>query len=134
MCDEPGDGQLAAVLHDRVAHVAELAFLALRLAVQAAIRVGRALMRVVLALLVVEVPALAVLIVLRLEAFMAGPRLDQRAVHRKMLVGQERLHALVVQQPVHEAVENIAFLQSLAVLRKRRRVRGQATNRRNRRL
>lgn len=39
-----------------------------------------------------------------------------------MLVGQQRLHAPVVQQPVHEAVENIAFLQSLTVLRKRRRV------------
>jgi len=49
-------------------------------------------MGVVLALLAVEVGAVVVLVgVLGLEALVRGPRLDQRAVDREVLVRQQRL-------------------------------------------
>ena len=59
---------------------------------------------------------------LRVEAFVAGPRLNQRAVDREMLVRQQWRDVLMTQQFLHETIEHIALLQSFAILRKRRRV------------
>ena len=58
--DQPRDGQAVPVFHRGVAHVAEFAFLALALAVEAAVGIGRAFMRVVLACRAVEVLPVAV--------------------------------------------------------------------------
>jgi hypothetical protein len=70
----------------------------------------------------VEVLPVAGVIVLRLEACVAGPRLDQRAVDGEMLVRQPWRNVFVMQQFLHEAIEHIALLQALAILRKCRRV------------
>ncbi len=64
-------------------------------------------------------PALVVGRILRLDAFMAGPCLDQRAIDGEMLVRQQRPDILVLQQCLHEPSEQIALLQTLAVLCKR---------------
>ena len=53
---------------------------------------------------------------------MAGPRFDQRAVDGEMLVRQQWRDIFVMQQLLHEAIANIALLQSLAILRKCRRI------------
>ena len=45
--DQPRDGQAVPVFHRGVSHVAEVALLARALAVEAAVGIGRALMRVV---------------------------------------------------------------------------------------
>ena len=75
------------------------------------------------AFLAVEVRAIAVArAVLRPEALVRHPRLDQRAVHREVLVRQQRLHLRVVQKSGHERLEHIALLQPLPVLGERCRV------------
>ena len=84
--DQPRDGQALPVFPRGVSHVAEFALLAFTLAVEAAVGIGRALMRVVLACRAVEIRPVAVCIALRLEAFVASPRLDQRAIDGEMLV------------------------------------------------
>ncbi len=87
MGDGAGDRQAVAVLHQRVSHVAELRFLALRLFVEAALGIGHAGMRLVRALLLVKIPAVSARAVLGLEAPVARPSFDQRAIDREMLVG-----------------------------------------------
>lgn len=90
--------------------------------VPAAVGVGRACVRVVLVCRAVEVFSVTILIILRCEAFVTRPGCYHGAVHGEMLVGQQGPYIRMVQQFLHEAVENIAGLQSLAILCKRRRV------------
>src|SRR5438128_8969913 len=78
--------------------------------------IGGAGVRVVLARLPVEVAAVAGAAVLRPEALLRSPRLDERAVDRKMLVREQRLDLWMVQQPGHELLQDVAALQPLAVL------------------
>src|SRR6266516_3801277 len=88
-------------------------------AVKTAVGIAGARMRVVLALLSVEIgPAVFVAAaVLGAEALVRGPRLDQRSIHRKMLVRQQRLDLRVVEKLGHEFGKHLAVLQSVAVLR-----------------
>src|SRR6266481_942803 len=120
LCDHPGYGQSVPVLHDSMPHIGQLRLTALGLAVKPALRVGRALMRVILALLTVEVLTAVAAPVLRAKALLRRPGLDQGPVHRKMLIRQQRLHLRVMQELGHELLEHLALLQALAVLRKRR--------------
>src|ERR687883_2139805 len=89
-----------AMLHQRLAHAAELGLLARALAAQPSLRIGPALVGGVRALLAVEVhPPIAGAaaigpwrwrgFVLRPEALQARGRLDQGAVHAEMLVAQQ---------------------------------------------
>lgn len=110
-----------AVFHQRVQPEAEPGFFPTAFAGELCLRIGRALVRGVAALLPVEVHAgvagVAVLRVFRpgpgLEALQARPGVDQRAVHREVRVagpavlagqshhvGEEQLSRLVGQQPV----------------------------------
>ncbi len=50
---------------------------------------------------------------------MAGPCLDQRPINGEMLVRQQGHDLLVLQQCLHKTIEQIALLQTLAVLCKR---------------
>src|SRR5216683_2150053 len=87
LADRAGDSQAIAVLHDHVAHVAQLRLAAGRLAIELGIGVAGRSMGVVLAPLAMEVGAIVVLAaILRLEALVRGPGLDQRAVDREMIV------------------------------------------------
>ena len=79
-------------------------------------------MRVVPALLTVEVLTAVVAAVPGAKALLRRPRLDQGPVHGKMLVRQQRLHLGVMQELGHELLEYVALLQPLAVLRERRRI------------
>src|SRR6476646_8253626 len=76
--------QPMAVLHGGVAHVTELCFPPGGLAVETAVGIASARMRVVFALLAVEVGPVVVVAtaVLGAETLVRGPRLDQRSVHR----------------------------------------------------
>ena len=110
------------VLHRSVAHVAELGLPSCGFAIEPAVRISRALVRVVLALLAVEVCAVAVATILGTKALLRGPGLDQRSVHRKMLVRQEWFHLGVVQKLRHELLEGFPVQQAVAVLGEARRV------------
>src|SRR5678816_1615103 len=84
--------------------IAELRLPPGSLAVETAVGIAGAGMRVVLALLAVEVGS-AVFVaaaVLGAETLVRGPRLNQRSVHRKMLVRQQRLDLRMVQKLGHE--------------------------------
>src|SRR5208337_3170794 len=93
------DRNAVAVLHQHVSGVAELGLLACTLAGQAGLGIGGRLVSGVAAPLTVEVNAGVARIVRRslwvsafaLEALVAGPDLDQRAVDREMLVGEQAL-------------------------------------------
>src|SRR6266436_3409531 len=101
------------VLHGGVAHIAELRLSPGGLAVESAVGIASARMRVVFTLLAVEVGATAVgaAAVLGAETLMRGPRLDQRSVHRKMLVRQQRLNLRMVEKFAHELGKHRAGLQ-----------------------
>jgi hypothetical protein len=60
--------------------------------------------------------------ILGAEALVRGPRLDQRSVHREMLVRQQRLDLRMVQKLGHEFAKHLAVLQSVAVLREGGRI------------
>ena len=107
-----------------MAHVTELCFPPGGLAVETAVGIAGACMRVIFALLAVEVgPAVVVAAaVLGAETLVRGPRLDQRSVHRKMLVRQQRLDLRMVQKFGHELGKHRAGLQPIAVLREGCRV------------
>ncbi len=110
------------VLHHGVAHISQLRLAPRGLAIEPAFRVARALMGVVLASLAMEVRTIAIAPILGTEAPLGGPGFDQGAVHRKMLVRQQRLHLRVVQKLRHELLEHLALLQTLAVLGEGRRI------------
>ncbi len=78
-----------AVLHGGMAQIAQPGFAARRLAIEPAVGIAGAGMGVILALLAAEIRAIAaVAAILGAEALMRGPGLDQRAIHREMLVRQ----------------------------------------------
>ena len=106
-----------------MAHVAEPGLAAGGLAVQPAIGIAGEGMGIVFVGLAMKVGAIvAIAAVLGAEALVGSPGFDQRAVHREMLVRQQRLHLGKVQQPGHELREHVAVLQSLKVLREGGRV------------
>ena len=102
------DCDAVAVLHQHVAGVAELSLLARALAGQAGLGIGGRLVSVVAASLAMEVHAGVARIVRRslwpsvfsLEALVAGPGLDQCAVDREVLVGEQPLDAGLVNHRV----------------------------------
>src|SRR6266487_1747083 len=122
--DPAGHRQPMPILHGSVAHIAELRLPPGGLAVKTAVGIAGARMRVVLALLSVEIgPAVFVAAaVLGAEALVRSSRLDQRSIHRKMLVRQQRLDLRVVEKLGHEFGKHLAVLQSVAVLREGGRV------------
>src|SRR5271163_3724013 len=84
-----GDRETVAVLHGGVPHITELCLAARGLAVEPAVRIGRARMGLVAALLLMKVRAVAaVAAVLGAEALVRSPGFNQRAIHRKMFVRQ----------------------------------------------
>src|SRR5215831_2778591 len=96
------DDQTRAVLHQRMANEAQLRLHPRPLAIEPGIRVGRAAMRLVATLLTLEVrqgvaPAARAIAtfrrLLRFQALHRSPRLDQRAIDRKMLARQQPLDA-----------------------------------------
>ena len=117
------DDQPVAVLHQRVAHEAQLRFLARSFAEQPGVGIGGRGMRVVAAPLAMEV-ALAVApragrvarAVLRPEALQAGPGLQQRAVDREVLARQQPLDLVVRQHRGEKLGRHLALQQPVAVL------------------
>src|ERR1700758_4048022 len=129
------DNQPVAVLHHQMPHVAELGLLASALAEQAGVGVGSRGMRVVLALLAMEValgiaPLTAarlltrwwIIAILRHEALHAGPCLDQRAIDREVLTGQEPTHLRQVQHGDKELGRDVAVEQTIPVLAEHGRI------------
>ena len=91
--------------------------------IKTAFGIRRARMRIVLALLAMEIRAvIPVVAVLAAKAFLRCPGLDQRTVYREVLIRQERFHLGVVQKPGHELRKNVTILESIAIFRKRRRI------------
>ena len=129
---EGGDGaddQAVAVLHERVAHGAELGLLARAFAVRPGVRVGRGGMRVIAVLLAAEVLlAIAPRIrrwagaILRPEALDACPGVEQRAIDREVLRREQGLHPELHQHGGKEACRHLARQQPVAVLGKSRGV------------
>src|SRR6266851_9090366 len=101
------------VLHGGVAHIAKLGLSSGRLAIKPAVRVAGTRMSVVLALLAMEVGAVIIVAaaVLGAKTLLRSPGFDQRSVHRKMLVRQQRPDLRMVQQSSHEACKHFAVLQ-----------------------
>src|SRR4029077_1068830 len=97
------------VLHGGVAHIAKLRLPPGRLAVKPAVRVAGTRMGVVLALLSMEVRAVIIVAadVLRTKALLGSPGFDQRSIHRKMLVRQQRLDLRMVEKPGHELLKHL---------------------------
>ena len=119
MGDHGRGNQSVAVLHQRMAQVAQLRFLAIALLVQPRIGIRRGLVRLVAALLAMEVGPITVSgIILGAETLLRGPGLDQRAIHSEVLVRHKLLRL-----PVHFGEEPLRYLggqQTVAVLRKHR--------------
>src|SRR4029077_16771927 len=93
MRDHTGHRQTMSVLHGGMAHIAELCLPPGRLAIKPAVWVAGTGMGVVLALLAMEVRAVIIVTatVLGAKALLRSPGFDERSVHRKMLVRQQRL-------------------------------------------
>ena len=128
------DDEPVAVLRHQMTHVAELGLLAGAFAEQPGVGVGGRGMRVVLALLAMEValgiaPAARLALsrgriaaVLRHKALHAGPGLDQRAVDREVLAGQQLADLRQVQHARKELGRNIAVEQPVPVLAEHGRI------------
>lgn len=125
------DHQAVAVLHQSVPDEAQLRLLAFALAVQPGVRIGGRSMGVVRALLAMEfrfgiAPAALrrrlARAVLRLDALHRGPSLDQRAIDREVIARQKLLRLGLRQHRRQELRRNVAFQQSVAVLREHRMV------------
>ena len=123
------DDEAVAVLHQRMPHEAELGFLARSLAIEPRLRIGRRGVRLVGALLAMEirlaVPPAAwrrrlARAVLRPEALHRRPGLDQRAVDREMIRAEQPLHPRLRQHRAQELGGDVALQQPLAVLGERR--------------
>lgn len=95
-------GQAVTVLHQRMAHVAQLRRLTVALLVEPRLRVARALVRVVGALLLVKAALgvatgsirIVVAAILAAEALDRGQGLDQRPVHREVIRRQQPIPVL----------------------------------------
>jgi hypothetical protein len=129
------DKQAVAVLHQAVPHEAELGLLALAFPVEPGVQVGRRCMRLIGALLAMEVclciAATATgrrstrttrLAILRLDALHRRPGFDQRAVDGEVVGGQEPLDPGLRQDRAEELRGDVAFEQPVPVLRKYRMV------------
>src|SRR5215472_12066955 len=82
-----GGNQPVAVLDQRMAQIAQTRLLAVALFVQPSVGIRRRSMRLVAALLAVEVRSIARAgTVLRTEALLRGPRLQQRTIDGEMFV------------------------------------------------
>src|SRR6516162_4529721 len=117
------------VLHQNVPQIGELGRLARPLAIQSRIGIIGRGVGLVAALLTVEVPFPIAARRRRLaaavrgaKALHAGPRLDQRAVDREMVVRQQGLDPLLVEYRRHELADNITVNQPFAVLGEDRNV------------
>src|SRR5579863_7713260 len=116
--------QAMAVLHQGMAYVAELGRLTVALLVQLGLGVGRALVRLVRALLLVEAAfriasgslLIVVAAILLAEALERCPSLDQRAVHREVLARQKLLYPRLGQDCVQELRGDLTFQKPLPVL------------------
>jgi hypothetical protein len=123
------DHQGVAVLHQGVAHEAELGLLARPFAIQLRLRVRRRGVRVVRALLTMKVrfPIAAAPVrrrlvrsFLRLKTLHRCPGFDQRAIDRKMIRAQEPLHARLRQNRAQQLGGDVALQKPIAVLGERR--------------
>ena len=124
LCDDPCHRKPVPVLHGDMTHVAEPRLPPRRLAIETALRIGRARMRLVRAFLAAKIRAISFIVaaVLGPKALLRRPGLDQSPIHRKMLVRQKRLHLRVIQKLRHELLKHLAVLQSIPVLGESRRV------------
>src|SRR5580692_3714116 len=124
LCDDPCHRKPVPVLHGDMTHVAEPRLPPRRLAIETALRIGRARMRLVRAFLAAKIRAVSFIVaaVLGPNALLRRPGLDQSPIHRKMLVRQKRLHLRVIQKLRHELLKHVALLQPFAVLGEGRRV------------
>ncbi len=71
---------------------AELCFLACRLLIQPAVRIGDTCMGFVRGLLFMEIRADTARAIVRLEASLSSPSLNKCSIHREVLARQQRLH------------------------------------------
>src|SRR3954452_12040838 len=118
--------QPVAVLHERVAHKAELGLHPVALAIEPRVRISRADMGLVRALLAAEVDlGIAPLrgigligtgAILGLEALHRSPGLNQRAINREVLIREQPSHAWERQDGGQKLGCDIAFEQPVAVL------------------
>lgn len=124
--DEDVDAQPIAVLHEHMPAIAELGRLAVALAHESRLGIGRALMRGVRALLALEVdhPGAVITVlgrgaILGLEALERSPGIDQRAVDREVVRGQQLLLAGQIDDLIEEASSDVggdkAFAQPAEV-------------------
>ena len=121
MADVHADHQTMTVLHQAVGQVAQLRFLALALADQPGIRIGGGRVRLVAARLAAKIVAIApVLIVLGPEALVRSPRLQQRAVHREVLVADQITQPRQQHGVLEEVLGDRLVEQPLAVEGERR--------------
>src|SRR5215467_6944216 len=110
--------------------VAQLGLLARSLARQPGLRISRRLMGIVAAPLTVKVDArvagvvivrgLLLRLILGLEALVPGPRLDQRAVDREVLIAEQPLVAGLFDHRREKTFRHLALEQALPVLSKSR--------------
>src|ERR1700730_12452747 len=105
-------------LHGDMTHVAEPRLPPRRLAIETALRIGRARMRLVRAFLAAKIRAISFIVVAVLgpKALLRSTGLDQSPIHRKMLVRHKRLHLRVIETFRHELLNPLAALQSIPVL------------------
>ena len=114
VCYHRGGNQPVAVLHQRIAQIAQLRLLPLALLVQPRISISGRCMRLAGSLLVMEIGAVAVIgTVFRAKALLPSPRLNQRAIHHEVLVAHEPLRMLV--HFSKELLRHIGGQQSVAV-------------------
>lgn len=113
--------QPVAVLHQGVAQIAQLQLFGGALPLQPCVAVGPRCMRLIRALLAMKILAIAVFgAILRPEALLRSPSLNQRAVHGEVLVAHEPLCL-----PVHfreEPLHPLRVQQTVAVFGKHRMV------------
>src|SRR5437588_11982766 len=100
----PATASPCRFLHGDMTHVAEPRCPPRRLAIETALRIGRARMRLVRACLAAKIRAISFLVaaVLGPKALRRCPGRDQSPIHRKMLVRQKRLPLRGIQKLGHE--------------------------------
>jgi hypothetical protein len=119
-----------AIIHLHVPRVAQLGLFARAFARQPRLGIGGRLMSVVGTPLAMKVHARIAGIIRRslalvafaLEAFVPGPRLDQRTVNRKMLVREQAAGTRLLDHRAEKALRHLALKQPLAVLGEHRHV------------
>src|SRR5689334_20178073 len=131
--DAAVDRQAMAILHQHVARVAQLGFLARPLTRQACLGISGGLVGVVAAPLAVKVHAgIARVVVPRrglvrcasfaLETLLPGPRLNQRAVDREVLVREQAPPVGLPQHRREKGLSNLALEQPVTIFGENRHV------------